>query len=330
MDQIYKKNSIKKRSRATLKNTSSQKNHDNLVQDILAVFEHVREILELVDYSIYFCGTMYQKYEVVLNAEDFLFSDENLMWRFLNQTQILFELLQTLGSGRGLEKIKKELEYFYIVETHISALFGCGIGQTSLDIFIAAGIQKPEISTFSEEFLEQVHLMPRRNIAFALLKKILFEELVIQKTKNIVQFKRFSKTLQNTCRRYQNHMLTISESIDICINLVREIRECNKRARVLNLSEEEMAIYDILTEKKSIEKMLGAEVLKDLAKVLAKRAREGPVDADIVRESDWRRVYSIYERILSQYSYPQMLYKKVITNLINNSKLYENKRFAQS
>ena len=330
MDQILKKISLKKRSRATVKNTSSQMNHDETAQNILAAFERVRKILQSIDYSIYICGAAHQKYAAVLDAEDFLFSDENRLWYFLDQTHQLFELLQKLGSEAGLEKIKKELEYFYILETYILTLMDCDTRESPLSIFIAAGISKPEISTFSEEFLLQMQSMPRRHIALALLKKIISDELAIKKTKNIVQYKRFSRTLRNTYKRYKNHMLTIDESIVMYMHLIREIRECNKRASVLSISEEEMAIYDILTENKNMEKMLGSDVLKDLAKVLAKRSREGPVDGDIVRESDSRKIYLRCKQILMQYSYPETLCKKVITNIINNSKLYENKRFAKS
>jgi type I restriction enzyme R subunit len=48
-----------------------------------------------------------------------------------------------------------------------------------MDIFAAAGLQKPDISILSDEFLAEVRGMPQRKLAVELLEKLLEGELAI-------------------------------------------------------------------------------------------------------------------------------------------------------
>jgi type I restriction enzyme R subunit len=42
-----------------------------------------------------------------------------------------------------------------------------------VDIFAAAGLEKPDISILSDEFLAEVRGMPQKNLAVELLRKLL-------------------------------------------------------------------------------------------------------------------------------------------------------------
>ncbi len=46
-----------------------------------------------------------------------------------------------------------------------------------IDIFSAAGLQKPDISILSEEFLAEVRGLPQKNVAVELLRKLLNDEI---------------------------------------------------------------------------------------------------------------------------------------------------------
>ena len=61
-----------------------------------------------------------------------------------------------------------------------------------MDIFAAAGLQKPDISILSDEFLAEVRGMPRKNLAVELLRKLLSGEMQARRKKNVVQAKSFS------------------------------------------------------------------------------------------------------------------------------------------
>ena len=74
-----------------------------------------------------------------------------------------------------------------------------------IDIFDAAGIKKPDISILSDEFLEEIQGMRRKNLALELLKKILNDEVKTRTKKNLAQSRKFSEMLEEAIRKYQNN-----------------------------------------------------------------------------------------------------------------------------
>lgn len=67
-----------------------------------------------------------------------------------------------------------------------------------LDIFAAAGLEKPDISILSDEFLAEVQGMPQRNLAVDLLRKLLSDEIHTRERKNVVRARSFSDLLEQT------------------------------------------------------------------------------------------------------------------------------------
>ena len=78
-----------------------------------------------------------------------------------------------------------------------------------MDIFAAAGLNKPDISILSEEFLAEVRDMPQRNLAVELLQKLLKGELAARRRKNVVQARSFAEMLEQTIRRYQSRAMRL-------------------------------------------------------------------------------------------------------------------------
>lgn len=78
-----------------------------------------------------------------------------------------------------------------------------------VDIFAAAGLQKPDISILSDEFLAEVRGMPQRNLAVELLRKLLSGEIRSRRRKSIVQARSFAEMLEQSIRRYQNRPLKL-------------------------------------------------------------------------------------------------------------------------
>ena len=98
-----------------------------------------------------------------------------------------------------------------------------------IDIFAAAGLEKPDISILSDEFLAEVRGMPQRNLAVELLQKLLKGELAVRRRKNVVQARSFAEMLEQTLRRYQNRAVEAAQVIEELIRLAREMREANAR-----------------------------------------------------------------------------------------------------
>ena len=135
------------------------------------------------------------------------------------------------------------------------------------------GLDKPDISVLSDEFLAEVQGMPQRNLAVELLQKLLKGELYIRRRKNVVQARSFAEMLEHTLRRYQNRAIEAAQVIEELIQLAKEMREANARGEQLGLSDDELAFYDALETNDSAVQVLGDETLRAIARELVDTVR---------------------------------------------------------
>ena len=172
------------------------------------------------------------------------------------------------------------------------------------DIFAAAGLDKPNISILSDDFLAEVRNMPQRNLAVELLQKLLTGELALRRRKNIVQARSFSEMLAQTLRRYQNRAIEAAQVIEELIQLAKDMREASARGETLNLSEDELAFYDALETNDSAVQVLGNDALSDIARELVDKVR-GSVTVDWAhRENVRAQLRVMIKRILNRHGYP--------------------------
>ena len=88
-----------------------------------------------------------------------------------------FQAVRAALSKRAAGEARPEEELDLAVRQIISkAVASEGV----MDIFAAAGLDKPDISVLSDEFLAEVQGMPHRNLAVELLQKLLRGELSTQ------------------------------------------------------------------------------------------------------------------------------------------------------
>jgi type I restriction enzyme R subunit len=173
-----------------------------------------------------------------------------------------------------------------------------------IDIFAAAGLEKPDISILSEEFLAEVRGMPQRNLAVELLQKLLRGELRTRRRKNVVQARSFAEMLEETIRRYQNRAIEAAQVIEELIQLAKDMREANARGESLGLSEEELAFYDALETNDSAVKVLGDETLRGIARELVETVRNNVTIDWTLRENVRAQLRVLVKRILRKYGYP--------------------------
>ena len=172
-----------------------------------------------------------------------------------------------------------------------------------IDIF-AAGLEKPDISILSDEFLAEVRGMKRRNLAVELLQKLLKGELAARQRKNVVQARSFAEMLEETLRRYQNRAIEAAQVIEELIELTREMREANARGDELGLSEDEFAFYDALETNDSAVQVLGDETLRDIARELVDTVRRNVTIDWTLRENVRANLHRLVKRILRKHGYP--------------------------
>jgi len=190
-----------------------------------------------------------------------------------------------------------------------------------VDIFVMAGLKKPNVSILSEEFLAEVRGMPQKNLAVELLRKLLNNEIKTRSKKNLVQSRSFAEMLQKSVKSYQAKSIETAAVIEELIDLAREMREAHKRGEELNLSEDELAFYDALEVNDSAVKVLGDETLQQIARELIKAVRANVTIDWTMKESARAKLRVIIRRLLRKYGYPPDKQEKATITVLEQAEL---------
>ena len=212
-----------------------------------------------------------------------------------------FQAVRSALSKRTASEGKTEEELDHAVRQIVSrAVAPEGV----LDIFAAAGLDKPDVSILSEEFLAEVRSMRQRNLAVELLQKLLKGELATRRRRNVVEARSFAEMLEQTIRRYQNRAVEAAQVIEELIAIARELREASARGEALGLSDDELAFYDALGVNDSAVQVLGDETLRGIARELVDTVRSNVTIDWTLRENVRANLRRLVKRVLRKHGYP--------------------------
>ena len=229
-----------------------------------------------------------------------------------------FQTVRAALSKRAAGESRPEEELDLAVRQIISrAVASEGV----MDIFAAAGLDKPDISVLSDEFLAEVQGMPQRNLAVELLQKLLKGELHIRQRKNVVQARSFAEMLEQTLRRYQNRAIEAAQVIEELIQLAKEMREANARGEQLGLSDDELAFYDALETNDSAVQVLGDETLRAIARELVDTVRNNVTIDWTLRENVRAKLRAMVKRILRKHGYPPDKQEKATITVLEQAEV---------
>ena len=190
-----------------------------------------------------------------------------------------------------------------------------------MDIFAEAGLKKPDISVLSDEFLEEVKGMKRRNLAVDLLQKLIKGELSTRRRQNMVQARSFAGMLEETIRRYQNRAIEAAQVIEELVELAKQIREATARGEELGLTEDELAFYDALETNDSAVKILGDDTLRAIAQELVETIRNNVTVDWTLRESVRANMRIKVRQVLRKHGYPPDKAQKATDTVIQQAEL---------
>lgn len=173
-----------------------------------------------------------------------------------------------------------------------------------IDVFTAAGMERPDVSILSEEFLDEVRALPHKNLAVELLRKLLSDEIKVRHKRNVVQQRAFSEMLQQTMNGYHNRAISNQEIIEELIHVAHKIKEAAERGEELNLTEDEICLYDALIQNHSAEQLMSDDQLKVIATELVTTVRRNVSIDWSLRENSRARIRVIVKRILKRFGYP--------------------------
>lgn len=167
-----------------------------------------------------------------------------------------------------------------------------------IDIFAAAGLERPDISILSDEFLAEVRDMPQRNLALEVLRKLLSDEIKARSRKNLVQSRSFADMLEKSIKKYQNRSIDAAEVISELVELAKEMRAAQHRGEQIGLTDDEVAFYDALEVNDGAVQVLGDETLRTIARELVDSVRRNVSIDWTVKESVRAKLRVLVKRIL--------------------------------
>ncbi|HIK36256.1 MAG TPA: type I restriction endonuclease subunit R, partial [Thermosynechococcus sp. M98_K2018_005] len=229
-----------------------------------------------------------------------------------------FQAMQAVLAKRAPGEARPEEELDHAVRQIIArAVAPKGV----MDIFAAAGLQKPDISILSDEFLAEVRGMPQKNLAVELLQKLLKGEISIRRRKNLVQARSFAEMLEQTLRRYQNRAIEAAQVIEELIQLAKDLRQADARGEALGLSEDELAFYDALETNDSAVKVLGDKTLRTIARELVQTVRNNVTIDWTLRENVRAQLRVLVKRVLRKYGYPPDKQEKATQTVLEQAEV---------
>ena len=229
-----------------------------------------------------------------------------------------FQAVRAALSKRAAGEARPEEELDLAVRQIISrAVASEGV----MDIFAAAGLDRPDISVLSDEFLAEVRGMPQRNLAAELLQKLLKGEISTRRRKNVVQARSFAEMLEQTLHCYQNRAIEAAQVIEELIQLARDMRKANARGERLGLSEDELAFYDALETNDSAVKVLGDDTLRDIARELVDSVRSNVTIDWTLRENVRAHLRVLVRRILRKHGYPPDKQEKATVTVLEQAEV---------
>lgn len=169
--------------------------------------------------------------QLFCKSEEHILGLENGKARFIREVTLLSQAFAlSIPHERAME-IKDDIAFFQAVKARLVKFESTGGGKSDIeietaikqivdealstdkvmDIFEAAGMEKPDISILSDEFLLEVKGMKHQNLALELLKKLLNEEIKTRSKTNLVKSKKLLDMLEGAIKRYQNNLLSTAE-----------------------------------------------------------------------------------------------------------------------
>ena len=192
------------------------------------------------------------------------------------------------------------------------------------NIFALAGLDRPDISILSDEFLAEVANMPARNLAVELLQKLLQDEIKSKTRNNIVQEKKYSDRLMDTLQKYRNRSIESAQVIEELIALAKEFKEAANRGVDLGLTTDEVAFYDALAENESAVRELGDEILKKIAQEITEKLRKSTSVDWQKRESVRAKLRNLVRITLRKYKYPPDKTEEAIELVLKQAEVLSN------
>jgi type I restriction enzyme R subunit len=321
---------------------------------LLEKYEIVRDMFYGFDYRTGLGGTPGERLAMMAGAIEWIL-DKQQQWaaaektpeakkqaqrRFADGVLALSKAFALAASSDEARGIREEVGFFQAIraalvktgavgggarqdrELAIQQIVSRAVVSTEIvDILAAAGIQSPDISILSDEFLLEVQQMKTKNLALEALRKLLGDSIRSRTRSNVVETRAFTERLEDAIARYHANAITTAEVLQELIRLAQDIRAARRRGEEQGLSDEEIAFYDALAENESAVEVMGDDKLRVIAHELLVSLRENVAVDWAHRESARARLRVLVKRILRKYGYPPDLQDAAVQTVLQQAEV---------
>ncbi len=313
---------------------------DEAVAVMIEKYEVCRGLFYGFDWAKWTGGTPADRLNLLPAAQEHILAQENGKDRCIRAVRELSQAFALAVPHEETYRIRDDVSFFQTVQAGLAKrapgdarpdeeldhavrqiVSRAVASEGVMDIFAAAGLNKPDISVLSNEFLAEVRGMPHRNLAVELLQKLLKGELATRKRKNVVQARSFAELLEQTLRRYQNRAIEAAQVIEELVQLAKDMNEANARGERLGLSEDELAFYDALETNDSAVQVLGDDTLRGIARELVETVRRNVTIDWTLRENVRAQLRVLVRRVLRKHGYPPDKQEKAALTVLEQAEV---------
>ena len=318
---------------------------DEMVSVMLEKHDIIRGLLHGVEYDSSPTLSASQRLAEYAKVLDFVMADSDRTARFNDQVLALAKAFALAGARDEAAVIRNDVRLFTDVRAAIlkiqnpdSGRAGSGaveidtaLGQLLneavaadqvVDIYELAGVETPELSILSDEFLDSLADKEKPNLQMGLLRRLLNDQIRTVQRTNLVQARKFSELLDEAINRYTNRSLTTAEIIAELVKLAKQMRDDTKRNERLGLSAAEVALYDAIAQNDAAVLQMGDDTLKKIAVDLVWAVRSSVVIDWDQKESVRAAMRSKVRRLLARYDYPPDAEAKAVELVLEQAELF--------
>ena len=227
----------------------------------------------------------------------------DLVDRFKDQTLALAKAHALAASHPRARELADDVNFLLTVRAHLvkTETTGEGTGRLAatdtalrqlvsasittdgvVDVFAEAGLSTPDLSIFSDEFLDRIQEVEGQdNLRIRMLQKLIDEEVRSLRRVSVVRHEKFSEQLQRAINRYRTRALTSAQIIEELVELARELRAASEAGVDSGMTREEYAFYEAVAQNGAAIAEMGDDKLRALAsELVASLKREVTIDWD--------------------------------------------------
>lgn len=312
--------------------------NSELVKVLMDKVELIRDLFNGFYYGHFATTTDSDKYEIISAGANWILKTEDTQKRFMKYSYDV-KSLYSLCAGELSQEIKDEILFFVSVRSFISKLSGGKIDVKEINSNVAKTLERAiqddemlqigevhnsnQLSILSDEILNKIAKMKKKNIAVEILNRALKDYVDQVGKENVVMMEKFSTRFQKIVASYNERTSVedIEKIIQEMINLKKEIDKKMKSGNEYNLSTEEKAFFDALGDDPEVKELMKDETLVQIAKELVETVNKNmTIDWDIRKDARARMRIEI-KKLLIKYDYPPNKSEKAVQTVIRQAEL---------